>query len=301
MRFTEFTSADAPAPDAPAPETSALVPGMSADYGRLVYSLAASVATHDSGKKTSSAKMISVAGAQGSGKSTLARHMAQLLEQHFSLNTVILSLDDFYLTRAARNQLAETVHPLLATRGVPGTHDVDGLLRAVNSLRQGNTVAIPQFDKATDDRMAEARQVGPADVIICEGWCWGAQPEPAVRLAQAVNDTEKLEDKDGRWRTFVNRQLDRYQPLFSADGHIFLQVPSMEAVYSWRWQQEQELAAERENADRVMNESQVRRFISYYERLTRWMLESSPTSADVCIELAEDHGIAAVRFHALKQ
>jgi len=36
----------------------------------------------------------------------------------------VLSLDDFYLGHAARLQLARDIHPLLATRGVPGTHDI---------------------------------------------------------------------------------------------------------------------------------------------------------------------------------
>ena len=36
----------------------------------------------------------------------------------------MLSLDDLYLPKAERLRLARDVHPLLATRGVPGTHDV---------------------------------------------------------------------------------------------------------------------------------------------------------------------------------
>ena len=38
--------------------------------------------------------------------------------------TEVLSLDDFYLGRRDRAALARDVHPLLATRGVPGTHDL---------------------------------------------------------------------------------------------------------------------------------------------------------------------------------
>ena len=35
-----------------------------------------------------------------------------------------LSIDDLYFPKEAREKLAEDVHPLLATRGPPGTHDV---------------------------------------------------------------------------------------------------------------------------------------------------------------------------------
>ena len=58
-------------------------------------------------------------GAQGSGKSTLARFLQLYLEKLYGLSVVILSLDDLYLTRAERIALAEEVHPLLETRGVP--------------------------------------------------------------------------------------------------------------------------------------------------------------------------------------
>ena len=49
--------------------------------------------------------------------------------------------------------MADTVHPLFATRGVPGTHDLTLLHDTINALRgsQGE-VAVPGFDKAADDR-----------------------------------------------------------------------------------------------------------------------------------------------------
>src|SRR5690348_14070644 len=67
--------------------------------------------------------LVGLAGAQGSGKSTMAPRVAQQLEDA-GLRTAILALDDFYLTHAERAERARTVHPLLATRGVPGTHDI---------------------------------------------------------------------------------------------------------------------------------------------------------------------------------
>ena len=66
--------------------------------------------------------IIGINGAQGSGKSTLADYIKSYMcaEGH---SAVSLSLDDFYLTREERFQLSRDTHPLLATRGVPGTHD----------------------------------------------------------------------------------------------------------------------------------------------------------------------------------
>jgi len=68
-------------------------------------------------------KVLGISGTQGSGKSTLAALLQFLLQQN-GLRVVCLSLDDFYLTRKERRQLADTVHPLLMTRGVPVTHDI---------------------------------------------------------------------------------------------------------------------------------------------------------------------------------
>lgn len=60
---------------------------------------------------------------QGTGKSTLAAQLAQAAQRE-GLRSAVLSLDDFYLTRAARQALARQVHPLLVTRGPPGTHKI---------------------------------------------------------------------------------------------------------------------------------------------------------------------------------
>ena len=233
--------------------------------------------------------VVSVAGAQGSGKTTLALALQRLLQEQYAIGAVTLSLDDFYLTREERHRLAQDVHPLLSTRGVPGTHDVDWMTRAIDALRQGRSTEIPRFDKAVDDRMEALQPVPPAQLVICEGWCWGAVPEPSNRLVSPLNRLEAEKDPDGSWRRYVNRRLEDYQPLFENDCHIFLQVPSTEAVFQWRWQQEQELRLQAGEAGRVMNEQQVRDFIQYYERITRWMLETSPSRADVCVTLDDDH------------
>src|SRR5689334_11864372 len=79
---------------------------------------------------------IGINGAQGSGKSTLAALLHDLLEDGAGLRTVVLSIDDFYRTRAERQGLAREVHPLLETRGVPGTHDVALARHVLARLRE---------------------------------------------------------------------------------------------------------------------------------------------------------------------
>lgn len=250
---------------------------------------------------------ISVTGAQGSGKSTLAGMLAKVLLEGFGVSGNVISLDDFYLSKDDRSRLAARVHPMLATRGVPGTHDVDWMSDVLEAHRNNVSIECPVFDKATDDRLSSRRLLSPAQVLICEGWCWGAKPEPTERLDTAVNRLEASQDPEGKWRRFVNAELARYQSVFKTDAQIYLKVPSMASIIRWRWQQEQELANSadglgltpeltqgRSPGQGLRTEKDVAGFVEFYERLTRWMLTEMPGRTDVLVSLSEDHHIDRV-------
>ena len=235
------------------------------------------------------ALVVGLCGAQGGGKSTAALAIRHLLESR-GLRVAALSLDDLYLTRAERLTLARTVHPLLATRGPPGTHDIALGEAVIASLRQPGPTAIPSFDKAIDDRRPPAAWPvfeGPADIILFEGWCVGAVPEPAEALVRPINALERDEDPDGVWRRYVNEALATYQPLFaSLDRLILLKAPSFAVVERWRGEQEAKLRAAGEGQG-VMTDAEVARFIQHYERLTRAILKEMPARADAVVELGE--------------
>lgn len=237
--------------------------------------------------------VVGLCGSQGSGKSTATGVLCELLRQD-DLPAAALSLDDFYLPRAQREELSRIVHPLLRTRGVPGTHDVELAQAVIDSLATSGPVAIPSFDKGTDDRRPRQlwpRFDGPARVVIFEGWCAGAMPQSPADLKKPVNALERDEDADGRWRGYVNAQLagpyralfDRLSPL------VLLQAPSFEVVYGWRLQQEhklrEKLALEGADTRSVLSDAAVSRFVSHYERLTRHILVEMPGRADHVISL----------------
>ena len=234
---------------------------------------------------------VGLAGGQGAGKSTLARAIVAACG-YFDVRAVAMSIDDFYRTRSERERLGQTVHPLLATRGPPGTHDVALCGSVLDALTRAGEVAIPVFDKGADDRAPHARTVtGPVDVVLLEGWCVGARPQPRETLASAVNALEAAEDAGGRWRGHVNDALgDGYARLFgSLQRLIYLRVPSLDAVRRWRLVQE----GDRPVSQRLGRE-QIERFVSHYERLTLWMLEDLPGRADVLVDLDEAHRVSAV-------
>lgn len=233
--------------------------------------------------------VLGICGAQGSGKSTLA---AALVEQlHASgITCAVLSLDDLYLTRAERAKLARDVHPLMATRGPPGTHDVALGMEVLDALRRGTPVRLPRFDKAHDDRVdpsAWPLAAQPCDVVIFEGWCVGARPQPPHALAAPVNDLEAREDPDCVWRKFVNDALaGPYQELFARiDRLVLLLAPDFDVVMQWRLEQEEDLRARAVGGPHVMNSKQIDHFISHYERITRHIFAEMPDRADLVIPL----------------
>ena len=263
-----------------------LDPGLPEDWRALAAALAARW------RETVPAR-VALAGGQGAGKSTLARAIVAACA-HFDLRAVALSIDDFYRTRAERRRLAEAVHPLLATRGPPGTHDMDLCASVLDALAGPQEVAIPVFDKGADDRRPRPRLVtGPVDVVLLEGWCVGARAQPPEALRAPVNALEAEEDAARRWRSHVNTALGgAYARVFgSFDRLIFLRVPNLAAVRRWRLEQE----SERQPGQRLGPE-QIERFVAHYERLTLWMLEELPKRADVVVELDDAHRVRDVRL-----
>lgn len=244
--------------------------------------------------------LIGINGSQGSGKSTLAALLTQLLREDHKKRSLALSIDDFYLTHKQRQHLAKTVHPLLATRGVPGTHDTALLEKTLTQLiTNTGTVAIPRFDKSTDDRVPESQGETtelPLDIIILEGWCVGSRPEPTEKLEEAINSLEEGRDKDGKWRSFVNQTLDQnYRSIFQTlDCLIMLKAPSFDCVFQWRQEQETKLAESLgSDADKsqLMNSEELHQFIQGYERITRHTLQTIPQFADAVFFLDEHRRI----------
>ena len=159
--------------------------------------------------------IVGINGAQGSGKSTVCAFLEELLAAR-QLRAVTLSMDDLYLTQAERQDLAREVHPLFATRGVPGTHAPGLGMAIIEHIRAGRSFDIPRFDKGTDDRSSDTETItGPVDVLLLEGWCVACRPEADEELLDPVNDLERNEDPDGLWRAVVNLWLrGDYKVLF---------------------------------------------------------------------------------------
>lgn len=242
--------------------------------------------------------LLGLSGLQGSGKSTLAREMKAQADAR-GWPTEVLSLDDFYYSRSEREVLAHQIHPLLRTRGVPGTHEIELLLSVLAALPQASDklpVSYPRFDKGRDTRTAPSKWpkvIRPPKLVILEGWALGLRPQLMAALEEPVNDLEREEDPEGTWRHWVNKQLRSYQPLWrKLDALIVLQAPSWDIVRKWRSQQEEELLAR--HAPLAMDAEAMVRFLAHYERLSRHALATLPDLADATVEYDDDRHVIAV-------
>lgn len=233
--------------------------------------------------------VIGVVGAQGSGKTTLARAAAE------AFGAAQISIDDVYLARAEREAMAREVHPLFLTRGPPGTHDLALLQRLIDDLSAAgpdDETLIPDFDKRGDDRRPlEMWRVfrGRPSAILIDAWCLGALPEDATALAEPVNDLERNQDADGRWRTRVNDRVAGDYAAFAArmDAILFLKVPGFDVVLDWRCQQEADLLGVAPDALPEAERQRLTGFIQFFERITRRMLTGG-VRADVTVVLDRD-------------
>jgi D-glycerate 3-kinase len=234
--------------------------------------------------------IIGINGAQGSGKSTLSQFLAVMLNEA-GTPAISLSLDNLYLTRAEREQLARDVHPLFLTRGVPGTHDVARGMAVLEDLTAGRETEVLRFDKSIDDRLPAGVHVAePIEVVLFEGWCVGAVPQAAAALREPINALESEEDADGVWRREINRRLATdYAELFGLiDRLIMLKIDSFASARTYRGLQEEKLARTRPGGSAIMDAAALDRFMMHYERLTRWMLEEMPGRADKVIPIGPD-------------
>jgi len=242
--------------------------------------------------------IIGINGAQGSGKTTLAALMVRLFAQQ-QLHAVALSLDDFYYTRDERMTLAKAIHPLLQTRGVPGTHDVALAVEVLKTLQyQQHNVSVPRFNKTLDDRYPEAKwdKVSAVDVVIIEGWCLGAQAQPESELETAINQLERDHDEDGQWRRYVNEQLEiQYPALFNLiDRWVMLKAPDFDCVFDWRLQHEKSLRQQQANLaspHHLMSDVDLAFFVEHFQRITEQMLRDLPNRMDYLFELDSNRHI----------
>ena len=234
--------------------------------------------------KLKSKNKIMIAGSQGSGKSSLSKIIKLYLEKFYHKKVIIISMDDFYLSKKKRTQLSKNIHPLYLTRGVPGTHDLELLNKKIKQIfNKEFPVYLPVFDKVSDTRRRTYKKVLKADVIIFEGWCAGAQPIDQNYLQKNFNNLERCKDKNFIWRNSYNEYLNKYQKIFSKFNYfIYFQFNQWNHVLNWKYKQELELRGKKKD---LALKKYLKEFIQYYEKISKWMHLKVPKNCNILIKL----------------
>ena len=249
--------------------------------------------------------LIGLAGGQGTGKTTTSSIIKIILEKYFKLNVFKISIDDFYKTRKERVFLSKKIHPMLLTRGVPGTHDINMMLNFFKKVKSKKfkSLQLPNFNKATDDRFAKKYWYNikkRPDVIIFEGWCVGAKPEKNATLNKAINSMEKKKDQKKIWRKYVNQHLKlKYKDLYSQlNCLIYLKAKNFSLLQKWRLKQENKLwlKSKKTSKHKIMNKEDVISFMQTYQRITENMFKKMTKHASILINLGSDHQIKSIRY-----
>ena len=237
-----------------------------------------------------------ISGSQGVGKSTLAIIIKLVIEKIYKKKVMILSIDDYYLSKNKRNEISKKIHPLLKTRGVPGTHDINKLRRHINNFnKQKFPISTPKFDKLKDDCSKTLNKVTSAQILILEGWCCGTSAVEDKYLYKNINKLELNLDKNFVWRKYYNSILkNQYQSVFKMfDITIYLKPPSFAYVLKWRALQEKNNAI-KNNQKKLMNKKELSFFIQHYEKITKWMIKTMPAKADLLINLDRNQKIKKI-------
>ena len=248
---------------------------------------------------------IGLAGGQGTGKTTISSLIRIILIKYFKLKVFRISIDDFYKTRKERINLSKSVHPMLLTRGVPGTHDINMMLNFFRKAKSKKfkRLKLPTFNKAIDDRFNKKRWYDlkdKPDVIIFEGWCVGAKSEKNNTLKKTINSMEKAKDQKQIWRKYVNQQLKlKYKNLYSQlNCLIYLKAKNFSLLQKWRLKQERKLwlSSKRKLNLKIMSKVDVLNFMQTYQRITQNMFRYMPKYASIIFNLNNNHQIKSAVY-----
>ena len=249
--------------------------------------------------------IIGLAGGQGSGKTTISSILSLILTKYFKLNVFKISIDDFYKTRKDRKLLSKNKHPLLMTRGVPGTHDIDLMLKFFKKVKLKNfkTFQVPKFNKAVDDRYSKSLWIkikSKPDIVIFEGWCVGAKAQTNAQIKKPINSIERAHDQNAIWRLYVNKQLkNKYKSLFKQlDGLFYLKAKNFNMLKNWRLKQERKLWIMTKNKKnlKIMSSGDIINFMQTYQRITQQMFKDAIKSSSVIMSLNANHQIQKIKF-----
>ena len=270
----------------------------------LKYLIPLSFWINEKSNKNSNTYFLGLSGGQGTGKTTITALLEIILNKYFKKKVCAFSIDDFYKTKKEREKLSKNKHPLLKTRGVPGTHDINLIFDFLNEvkLKKKNNFLLPKFDKSIDDRAKKSmwKKINYIpDIVILDGWCIGAKAQSNKLLTKAINILEKKEDPKNVWRKYVNKQLKtKYKVLFNKmNDIIYLNASNFSLMKKWRIKQENKIRIKNvKKNSKVMTNKDILRFMMFYQRITQQMFKDMLKVSSAILKLDSHHQIKNIKL-----
>ncbi|WUH90995.1 kinase-like protein [Streptomyces sp. NBC_00433] len=272
-----------------------------ADLWRLYLPLAQWITREKRARRPGELFMAGFNGSPGAGKTVLTSAVAVVLDQLLDPRTegraLARSGDDWYLPKADREPLRalgwDPGPPGVSNRSLPGTHDMDWLLRNLREMEHStpdSTLALGNFDKKADDQPSGPDAAftvrGKVGVLLFDLWFAGA--ETAV---------DPLALPDGLQRR-VAEHLPRWRPVFER----------MDALWAYDWPSFEQMAREREAQERLvearhgrrgMSPEHIRAFMAYMTEQSWDWRTTSPIPPDRVVTFRAwrdaGHRVIAVR------
>lgn len=105
--------------------------------------------------------LIGLCGGSGSGKST----MIEWIKKEFPGQVSVIDMDNYYISR---DELPFEERRLI-NYDVPESLDWNTMIRHIKMLMSGENIPQPKFTFQTYERLAEAEETKPADILIVDG------------------------------------------------------------------------------------------------------------------------------------
>lgn len=189
----------------PNPNHSADHSSMSAVYERLTQHLLQQQAQQADKRQY----WVAIAGGAGSGKTTLAHAIAQRLNQHAAVPTVVVPMDGFHYSKV---RLQELYGPQgLLRRGAPWTFDAKAMVTALVAARGNQQADLPGYDRNLSDPVPAAIHILPHHrVVLVEGLYVLHDDDPRFAGLAALFDERwfvKAPTRDIQRQRLVQRSL----------------------------------------------------------------------------------------------
>jgi len=178
--------------------------------------------------------ILGVSALPGCGKSTLCSWVKSA-STRLGWSVEHLSLDDFYWPAQQLDKSMEG-NPWSVPRALPGSHDISGMIRSLETWKSTGVIQAPRFDKSLRDGRGDRSGFteSESDLVILEGWFLGASP----LSLEASGCTQQLSDAEHAWRPRTVSSLHDYKQVWSLlDDLWHLRAVRQDASSSWKRQQ----------------------------------------------------------------